>query len=115
LGFALYYHGAFGILDLLGAYMLHTLLPVGSEEIETQTVMRRIDAVKKLPSHDSPLCRIHEALEHRVLDALPIIEAGFGNTSETTGPMIILCDIVAHEYHHLSLPDECRVAIEIAA
>ena len=93
----LHIHGGFG------AVMLYPVVPVGSQEIETETVFAGIVFTQKPQAQPCPLFRVDDAFKNRVLDALAVIQAGFGHSSQA--PAAHRCcrgHIVAYQYEHIA-------------
>src|SRR5690606_19620526 len=63
----------------LGAVMLDAAPPVGTEEVEPQAVCARFVYTQQPGLHLNPFRGVDLALEDAVLNALAVVEAGFGN------------------------------------
>ena len=80
--------------------MFHTIAPICAEEIKPQTVIFLIDGIEKACAKSRPLCGIQEAFENRVLHPPAKSLADLGNLAEPSSTVFILCDVIAHQYHH---------------
>ena len=63
--------------------VVNAMVPVGAEMIETQTVGLRINDFQEPVLQGYELRGIHLALENGILNALAIIKACFGCSSQT--------------------------------
>ena len=79
------YQGAFLINCFFCTYMLNPAPPVRTEIIEAQAVLFIIDFFNKSVLQDSPLTRVHNAFENRILNPLTIVLTGLRHTIQTTG------------------------------
>ena len=81
--------------------MLDAALPFRAEKIESQAVVLKIGDFQKFGAKEDPLVVLQEAFKNRVLHALAVVEAGFGDVTEAALPGGGRGgDIVADEDHH---------------
>jgi hypothetical protein len=59
--------------------VFYSVVPVAAKVIETEAVCFWIDDIEELGFEFDELSRIHFALEDGVLDALAVVETGFGD------------------------------------
>ena len=93
-------HRPLGVANLLCPDMLDTIAPIRTKEVETKAVVVLVDRFDKAGAKYGPLFGIEKALEHRILHPPAVALADLGHIAEATGTVIILCHVVAHEYHH---------------
>jgi len=105
------------IISFLGADMLYPLPPIGPQEIETETVLLRVDLIDQPLTQPGPLGRVHRAFKNRKLNALTEILARLGNPAE---PALSFRfhggHVITHnDQHHCPLfPDKRRIPVQIA-
>src|SRR6202158_5187079 len=106
--------------------MLDAPTPLTAEEVEPKAVLRGLEFPEQARPQYRPLRAIDHAFEHRVLYALPIVEAGPGYPTQAAPALGGLGrDVIAHQHQHRRsrdntdastlLPQERRVGVEIAA
>jgi hypothetical protein len=93
-------HWPFWIRKALCSDMLDAVAPVCSKEVKPQTVIFLIDCREKDSAESRPLCGIEEAFENRILHSPAKPLADLGNLSESSSTVLILRDVIAHQYHH---------------
>src|ERR1035437_385842 len=86
--------------------MFDSPLPVVAQKIEPQTIVLLTDLLNQSRPHLSPLSRIHQALEYRVLTALPAILTNASHTPESPPALLGFgVHVVCHHYkHHRASP-----------
>ena len=98
--------------------MFDAPLPVGTEKIVSETIFCWVDLRLQSGFQSRPLVGIQLYLEHRELNALAKIPAGFGDAPEPPGPAGCRCThIVGDQDHHgiASFPEQRRIAVKITA
>lgn len=62
--------------------VLHATLPIIPEKIESQAVVLKVSKGEKFTTKEYPLVILQHAFKHRILHALPMIEAGLGHLAQ---------------------------------
>lgn len=73
------------VVSRLGTMMFHAALPVLAQQVKPDTVVVRIDDFEQAIFELRKLSGIHLAFKDRELYALPIIQTGFGYTTQSPG------------------------------
>lgn len=88
-----------------------------AQEVEAKAVLGRVDSIQQPTSKSDPLSLANSALKNRELNPYSVVLAGLSYLAEPRGsPSTELPDVITDEHeHHLSLQQERRVHIHLAA
>jgi len=75
---------SFEVWGRLDAVVLNPVFPIAAEKVEAQGVLFGLVEVKEFVAERRPLRWIDEAFEDGVLDALAVVEAGFGDACKAS-------------------------------
>jgi hypothetical protein len=77
-------------------------LPIGSKEVEAQTVGLVIDQRQQLSAKGNPEGGFEQALEDRELDPLAMVFAELGDLAKPAATSLRLrLDVVSYQHHHV--------------
>jgi hypothetical protein len=89
----------------LGADVLDAAAAVGAETVEAEAIVRLIDLVHEALAQCPPLRRVDLALEHRVLDALPEVEASPRDSAQASATdRSLRIHVVSDKHQQVKIP-----------
>lgn len=81
--------------------MFHFVLPIVPQKVETETVLGRLDQREETMFELGPVRRVDLALEHGVLNSLPVVQTRFRHTTQPLSPRRRGGrDVIRHKYQH---------------
>ena len=93
-------------------------MPVGAQAVEAKAVKRLVDFCYQPRAQSRPLRRVDLAFKDRLLHALPEVEAGAADPPQAApAGRGFSVHVIGDEHQQVaaSLPDERRIAVQIAA
>jgi hypothetical protein len=84
--------------------MFNPALPIVAEKVEAQGVLGRLVGFEQTQLEALPPVVVHEALENRILNALPMVETGLRDVAETLSSILVRGRYVIGDQHEHVAP-----------